>query len=191
MNRNPVAPLTDDADLQVYILKPLILINFDQNAEADNSVSFRVEVPDSRLRCNVALIGEPRAGAANNFIGSKAMTLWLREVEDSIQFGTSVPCTNLWGTSAAPGAFPGTVNAAGAIVADTALGGFSREFVTAGRAIVGTVRYQFAFNSGLGDLALQVRYTPEAGMRFSAKEWQAICNRAGRSFEGAGPINGA
>ncbi len=176
---------------QIHKLRPLTLIQFVGSSEAleNQSVSFRIEVPDSRLRVNVALIGVPTAGADSNFIGTKGLTLWLRAVEDSIDAGTVVPITNLWGTSAAPGAIPGYIDNTGAIVADSALGGWGKEFVTSGNAIEGTIRYPATVNTGAGLLVLQVRYTPEA-IRFPRDEWDEIRKACGRNLYGQ-PFIGA
>jgi hypothetical protein len=180
---------------QIHVLRPLPLIQFVGSSEAlTGDVSFRVEVPDSRVRVALEIIGQPGAGseAADNFIGGKGLTLWLRAVADSVDFGTSVPITNLWGTSAVPDPIPGYIDpTTGLAVADTNLGGWGKEFVTIGRAVVGTINYAAAFNSGAGQLVLQVRYQPDAGVRFPWDEWDEIrrsCDRSvlGQMLTGAG-----
>lgn len=176
-----------DTGRQIHFLRPLILCNFNNAIEAFGSIGFRVEVPDSRLRVNVALIGEPNAGASDHFIGPKNLLLWLRAVEDSIQFGTEVPITNLWGTGAAASPIPGVVNLAGAQVNDPNLGGFSREFTTAGRAIIGTITTPNpSVHNGNGNLTLQVRYTAD-GVTFRPAEWEEIRKACGNqpSYVGA------
>lgn len=183
---------TDDAGQgrQIHFLRPLLLMQFVGSSEAlTGAVSFRIEVPDSRLRVNVALLGIA-LGSSNNILGGKGLTLWLRAVEDAIDTGTVVPISNLWGTSAAPGAFPGYTDSTGTIVPDSGLGGWGKEFVTAGRAIEGTVNYPADVNTGVGNLVLQVRYTPEA-IRFPRVEWDEIrkscgCNRYGAPLIGGG-----
>jgi hypothetical protein len=175
---------------QIHVLRPLTLMQFAGSSEGNTGeVSFRVEVPDSRLRVNIALIGQPSDGAAANFIGTKALTLWLRAVEDSQDFGTEVPITNLWGTGAAADPIPGYIDpATGLAVADTNLGGWAKEFVTIGRGIIGTVNYPASVNTGAGQLVLQVRYQPEAGIRFPWDEWDEIRRSCDRSGIGALPL---
>ena len=182
---------TDDGGQgrQIHFLKPLTLMQFVGSSEAlDGAVSFRVEVPDSRLRVNIALIGVSQ-GSSNNILGGKGLTLWLRAVEDSWDTGTVCPITNLWGTSAAPGAIPGYIDNTGTIVADANLNGWGKEFVTAGRAIEGTVNYPASVNTGVGLLVLQVRYTAEA-IRFPRQEWDEIRRGCGRSLYGQPLIGG-
>jgi len=182
---------SDDAGQgrQIHFLRPLVLALFNNTTEGVSfQISSRVEVPDSRLRVSVALIGEPLAGSSATFIGTKGLALWLRAVEDSINTGAEVPVTNLWGTGAAASPIPGVVNAAGNQVADTSLGGWAKEFVTGGRAMVGTVTTPAgAVLTGAGNLVLQVRYTPEGTARFSRWEWEEIRKACGNrpSYVGA------
>jgi len=178
---------------QIHVLRPLALMQFVGSSEGNTGeVSFRVEVPDSRLRVNLAIIGQPSAGAAANFIGNKGLTLWLRAVEDSQDYGTEVPITNLWGDGTTPDPIPGSIDpATGLVVADTNLGGWAKEFVTIGRAIIGTVNYPATVNTGAGQLVLQVRYQPEAGIRFPWDEWDEIRRSCDRSGIGALPLQSA
>lgn len=181
---------SDDAGegRQLHVLKPEKLIFFDSGlfAGVTGSASFRVEVPDSRLRVHIAIIAQPPTNSSATpqaCLAGKNLTMWLRAVEDGIQSGRGIPITNLWGTNAAPGAIPGYVNAAGAIVADPDLAGWGKEFVTAARAIVGTINYPVAAGAPTCQIMLQVRYTPEA-IRFTAVEWQEICAQAGAATIG-------
>jgi len=166
---------------QRHVLPPVTLYQFSGSSEGNKgNVSFRVDVPDSRLRVNIALIGKPTGANTDPlFIGPKAMTMWLRAVEDAQQGGNAIPITNLWGTSAVPDPMPGYVDpTTGLVVADANLGGWGKEFVTAGNAIEGTIFYTTGAATGAGLLLLQVRYVPEA-IRFPDAEWQEIaaqCN---------------
>ena len=174
---------------QIHKLKPLTLMQFVGSSEGNTGeVQFRVEVPDSRLRVNIALIGIA-LGSSNNILGGKGLTLWLRAVEDAWDTGTVCPITNLWGTDAIPGAIPGYIDNTGTIVADPNLNGWGKEFVTSGNAIEGTVNYPSTVNTGAGQLVLQVRYTPEA-IRFPRDEWDEICRLCDRSRKGDALIAG-
>jgi len=168
---------------QVHKLKPLSLMQFVGSSEGNTGeVSFRVEVPDSRLRVQVALIGIA-LGSSNNVLGGKGLTLWLRACENAIDTGTVVPITNLWGTGGTLAPIPGYIDNTGAYVADANLAGWGKEFVTAGDAIEGTVNYPSTVNTGPGQLVLQVRYTPEA-IRFPRDEWDEIKRLCGRNRYG-------
>jgi hypothetical protein len=186
---------TDDSGQgrQIHVLGQAIpLIYFDGTAEGHTGpVEFRVEVPDSRLRVNIALIGQPGPGVDPNFIGGKGLTLWLRAVEDAVRGGAEVPITNLWGTSAVPGPIPGYIPpSTGLETRDTDLGGFGKEFVTSGNAIVGTVIVPPEMGTaGNGSLILQVRWTPEA-IRFPRDEWYEIRGQCDACIKG-NPITGA
>lgn len=178
---------------QFHPLLPMVIANFQGSSEGSvGSVSFRVLVPDSRLRTKIVLLPQrPPAGSTFTLQG-KGLTLWLRDTEPGQQTGTFYPVTNLWGTQAAPGPIPGTIDpATGLPVADTGLQGFGKEFVTSGRAIEGTITYTTINNTGKGQIVLQVEYTPEA-IRFPRQEWQEIVAQMGMqildrvpTFEGA------
>jgi len=175
---------------QRHVLDPLPLMNFVGSSEANTgSVDFRVEVPDSRLRVQLAIIGNPRDGSSVDFIGTKGLTLWLRAIEDSQFSGDPIPITDLWGTSGDPGPIPGEFDNTGTIVAVPTLGGWGKEFVTAGNAIMGTIDYPEVENTGPGDLILQVRYVPE-GFRIPWEEWDEIRRQCGRRLIGS-PLMGA
>lgn len=171
---------TDDAGQgrQFHTLLPIVVANFAGSSEGSvGSVSFRVFVPDSRLRTKIVLL--PVRTVSGFTLQGKGLTLWLRETEPAKQTGTYEPITNLWGTGAAPGPIPGTIDpATGLPVADANLQGFGKEFVTAGRAIEGTITYAVINNSGKGQIILQVEYTPEA-IRFPRNEWQEIVAEMG------------
>lgn len=179
---------------QRHVLPPVMLMQFNNNSEGHiGDVDFRVEVPDSRLRVNLAIIGKPTGSNTDYaFIGPKLMTMWLRAVEDAIQGGNAVPITNLWGIATAFDPIPGYIDNTGVAVADTSLGGWGKEFVTAGDAIEGTVHYGsdgVGVQSGTGLLLLQVRYVPEA-IRFPDNEWQEICAQCSANVKGL-PLLGA
>lgn len=168
---------------QIHVLRPLTLMQFAGSSEGNNgSASFRIEVPDSRLRVNVALLGQATDGS-NNILGGKGLTLWLRAVEDAIDGGGAVPITNLWGTGTTAAPIPGYIDNTGTAVADPDLGGWGKEFVTSGRAIEGTINYPSTVNTGAGLLVLQVRYTPEA-IRFPRDEWDEIRKACARNLIG-------
>ncbi len=174
---------TDDGGQgrQKHILLPETLINFQGNSEGNiGAVQFRVKVPDSRLRVKLSLVpATPPAGSATFTLSGKGLTLWLRDTEFAQQTGTYFPVTDLWGTAAVPGPIPGRINpATGLPIADPGLNGFSKEFVTAGDAIEGTVNYPVVVNNGKGQLLLQATYTPEA-IRFPREEWLEIKHECG------------
>jgi hypothetical protein len=182
--RNPGTPsnATDDKGQgrQKWILRPEILANFQGDSEGNTgSFSFRVLVPDSRLRTKIVLVPQKPPAGSNFTLAGKGLTLWLRDTEFGIQTGTYFPVTNLWGTAAAPGPIPGTIDpGTGLPIADAGLNGFGKEFVTSGAAIEGTVNYPGVVNNGKGQLVLQVQYIAEA-IRFPRHEWEEICSETG------------
>lgn len=190
---SPSSATDDDGQgRQIHVLPqavPLIYFTGDE-AGFTGDVSFRVEVPDSRLRVKISLIGQPGAGIDPGFIGGKGLTLWLRAVEDAVRGGAEVPITNLWGRGNAGGPIPGYVASDGTETTDPFLGGFSKEFVTAGDAIVGTVTVPVEQGGdGTGSLILQVRWQPEA-IRFPRDEWYEIRGQCQANIRG-NPIRGA
>ena len=183
---NPGTPsnATDDRGQgrQRHILLPEIICNFLGSSEGGSvgSVSFRVLVPDSRLRTKIVLVPQPASETSPNFtLVGKGLTLWLRDTERAVQTGTYYPTTNLWGTAAVPGPIPGDIDpGTGLPVADPGLGAFGKEFVTAGDAIEGTINYDAVVNTGRGQIALQVVYVPES-IRFPRNEWEEIKAQCG------------
>jgi len=182
---NPGTPsnATDDGGQgrQRHVLTPEILCNFfnDDDGGPGGSVTFRVLVPDSRLRTKIVLVPQPMPGSPDFVISDKGLTLWLRDTERGVQTGTFFPTTNLWGTSAVPGPIPGDINpATGLPVTDLGLNAFGKEFVTAGDAIEGTVNYESLTLTGRGQLVLQVTYIPES-IRFPRNEWDEIKAQCG------------
>jgi hypothetical protein len=176
---------------QIHYLRALPLMTFINSGSVTGSVSFRVDVPDSRLRVNVALLAQcTDGGSPASLIGAKGLNMWLRATEDSIETGDPAPITNLWGTGAQPAPIPGYIDPqTGLYAADANLGGWGKEFVTIGNAIVGTVNYPGADPTGAGQLVLQVRYIPEA-IRFPRDEWDEIRRQCGRKILGL-PLLGA
>jgi hypothetical protein len=182
--RNPGTPsnATDDGGQgrQKWRLAPEVLANFQGNSEGNTgTVSFRVKVPDSRLRTKVVLLPQNPPSASSFTLQGKGLTLWLRDTEFGYQTGKYYPVTNLWGTGATPGPIPGSIDpATGLPAADPDLQGFGKEFVTSGAAIEGTVTYAVINNSGKGQLILQVEYIAEA-IRFPRHEWAEIVSETG------------
>lgn len=174
---------TDDGGQgrQFHTLLPIVVANFAGNSEgAVGNVSFRVFVPDSRLRTKIVLLPQRPPAGSNFTLQGKGLTLWLRDTEPGKQTGTYYPITNLWGTSTTPGPIPGSIDpATGLPIADPGLQGFGKEFVTAGRAIEGTITYAVLNNSGKGQIVLQVEYTPDGTSRFPRNEWQEIVGETG------------
>ena len=144
--------------------KTLVTISNSPNVKA--VVTFRVPVPDSRLRVKISTIFVPQAGQST--VNAGTASLWLYEAEDDMSgtTGTTVPSTNVEGTSAAPTAIPATAG----------LSGYSREFVTGADAIEGVFTAIAGAAGGLGTWVLQVRYQPES-VRFTDAEWNEISQR--------------
>lgn len=129
--------------------------------------TFKVPVPDSRLRVKVSLIFVPNAGATLlSSLAAAAATIWLYDAEQdaSGQSGIELPCANVEGTSAAPTAFP----------AANGLYGYAREFTTSADNIKGD--WNATSFGVVHALVLQVRYAPDS-VRFSPEEWDEITRR--------------
>jgi hypothetical protein len=128
--------------------------------------TFKVPVPDSRLRTKISLFWNlPPAQA----LGSLASTLWLYEADLDLSGngGDLVPLTDLVGTQAAPLTIPQNVD----------LLGYSREFITAADYICGVLTMTVP-PEGQSSWVLQCRYQPQS-VRFTDDEWQEIaaaCN---------------
>lgn len=150
-----------DGPRQIYVPPPRTLVLF--GATGTGTVDFRVEMPDSRVRANVGVIGVPDPGQANNFLSLKNVKLWLRAVVDAKNGGMPIPITDLLGTQAAPATIPQSAG----------LGGYGREFVTAGDAIEGTITIGATGSTVAGELVLQVRYQPDS-QRLPWAEWDEI-----------------
>lgn len=137
--------------------------------------TFKVYVPDSRLRVKISVMFVPRAGLDPITFLTSTATLWLSalEMDESGVSGTDVPCTNLEGTSAAPTA----------ISAANGLYGYSKEFTTASDAIRGVLAATGSINT-IGTWMIQVRYQP-IGVSFSDAEWRELRTRMGVEVQGA------
>jgi hypothetical protein len=152
---------------QIHLLQPITPVYFTGGEGATGTVDFRVDVPDSRLRVRIDVIGVPAPGGRVDFLSTKVVSLWLRAVSDSQQDGWAVNVTNLFATQAAPLTIP----------QDAGLGGYSREFVTAADAIQGTLTIADGDNNP-GKLIVQARYQPDAGADF--ENWEEWTRFAGR-----------
>jgi hypothetical protein len=134
------------------------------------STTFRVPIPDSRLRVKISVIFVFKAGTqpVNPDLSSGGATLWLAETEDddSGMSGTTIASTNIEGTEAAPTVIPQAVG----------LAGYSREFITAADNIEG--RFSTSYNGFVGNWILQLRYQPDNGQHFTNEEWREICGQA-------------
>ncbi len=151
---------------QKHIPQSIILARLTGNPDAGKNITFRVPVPDSRLRVKLSILWTPGSGAFPN-LAAAGNTLWLYEAElDLSSSGRTVPCVDLEGTSAAPITIPKSAD----------LAGYSREFVTAADYIEGVVGIVgtalFA-----GTVILQTRYQPDS-VRFTQDEWDEIRREA-------------
>lgn len=131
--------------------------------------TFRVPIPDSRLRVKLSVLFIPGAGGAPNAASLGASTLWLYEADADLSglSGITIPATDIVGTSAVPLVIPASAD----------LGGYSREFVTAADAIEGVLT-STPGGPMIGTWMLQTRYQPDA-VRFTFEEWDQIkagCN---------------
>lgn len=130
------------------------------------TTDFKVPIPDSRLRVKLSIL---YILPGNTAVSNLSSTLWLREADEDASgvTGALIPLADIEGTSAAPTAIP----------SNTALLGYSREFISAADYIVGTFATLLA-PSALGSWVLQCRYQPQA-VRFTDEEWEEIaanCN---------------
>ena len=161
------SPASFDGPRQSWDLRPVTLAQFSGIGSAKTGpVTFRVNMPDSRVRVKLSLVFVPSSGAPGALAG-KGIALWLSEIEyDRQTSGLTIPSVNIEGTSAAP-----TL-----IFNDNALSGYSREFVTAADGVQGVVTIPAQLGDGkAGLLQLQGRMQPEA-QRLTDEEWLAIRN---------------
>jgi len=155
----------EDSAVHKWVPPQRSLITFATSAEGPATASFRVPIPDSRLRVKISLLFVPTASENPTDISGSA-TLWLAETdwENSGVTGRTIALTNIEGTKAAPTA----------IAAAVGLLGYSREFVSAGDAIEGV--FVATNPDQLGTWVLQARYQPDA-VRFTNREWNEIKNQ--------------
>ncbi len=159
----------DNSAMQVYQGKTLTLVVNDPDSDDGAAVSFKVPIPDNRVRCEITVLYVPAAG--EELISDLApanATLWLYTLAEdrSGVSGIELPVVNVEGSATTPTPIP---TAAG-------LYGYSRSFQTLGHAIGG------AFNTDAvsqpGTWQLQTTYCPD-GVRFTPEEWDQItreCN---------------
>jgi hypothetical protein len=150
-----------------------VLVRFDGATLATAQVTFRVPVPDSRLRVGIKVLGYPQGAVARNFLAGKNVKLWLYAA-DELDNGTTIPVTDL-----SIGSSVSTQSAPVTIPVDPGLGGFAREMVTSADYIEGVLTCIGVANGVKGQLILAARYQPEAGANFSWDEWaeiRALCD---------------
>ena len=123
-------------------------------------IRFRVDIPDPRLRVQIAVRAAPsnQGNRPNNCLQARNGTLWLATLEDDEgdggdAGGLGTPINNLEGSAATPIPFP----------VDAGLGGYGREFSTLGNAIQGVIIFplQAAIANTACKLWLQSRFAPQ------------------------------
>jgi hypothetical protein len=172
------SPTSFDGPRQEFIPRRVILAQISGSNGPGGVTQFRVETPDSRLRVRISVVGIPEAGGQPDFMFALGAKLWLAALEDdqTSTSGIAIPVINTIPlvTRAAPLAIPQTA----------ALGGYSRELVTAADAIFGELTIPALIGDGqIGVVALQVRYQPE-GQRLPWKEWDEIRRECGGALLG-------
>lgn len=154
---------------QKIVTNPQVLATFGSIGK-NGGATFRVPMPDSRLRVKITILFVPNAGAYPSSGLANTCTLWLCEAEQDISgvSGSTFPCANIEGTSGTPSQFP---------VADGLLG-YTREFISAADDIEGTFN---CATSLVGNWVLQCRYQPDS-VRFTDAEWQEIASQCNPSL---------
>lgn len=162
-------PTAGEGPRQFEVARRRELVRFNSGAGgAGGTVRFRVMTPDARLIAKVSLVGcSIGTGPGSVVLAGRGMTLWLAAVEeDQARGGRYIPVTDLAGsTQAAPINLP----------ANSALGGFSREFVTSADAIEGEITVPAQAPGGVqGSLFLQTRWQPAAFRLMPWAEWDEV-----------------
>jgi hypothetical protein len=162
---------------QFYAPRPDILTDL-VGGGSPVKATFRVPMPDSRVRCKVTVLYSP-VPQGNDFAlpvditgFNSAIWLGLEEIDWAGRVAGPVPVTNLivnpttglLVTRAAPLAIPSDANVMG----------FSEEFVTAGDQIFGELTTTYVPGAP-GRWMLYTRYQPD-GLYLPPDEWQEICN---------------
>jgi hypothetical protein len=153
---------SQDPRWQRWIPKTVTLAAIKAGEGITKDVFFSVPYPDSRLRVKVTLMFIPDDPS----VTSTAL-LWMYEadLENGGMRGDNIPLTDLVGTSAAPLSIP----------KNAALGGYTREFVSAADYIEGRLSVNDEVS---GYWVLQTRYQPQS-VSFTSEEWKLItaqCN---------------
>jgi hypothetical protein len=144
----------------------IILARLTGNPDAGKAISFKVPIPDSRLRVKISILFTPLSGAFPNLLAA-GNTMWLRETEDDRgASGRTVPCLDLEGLKAAPIGIPQTAD----------LAGYSREFITSADNIEGDLQL-VGVATFIGTVTLQCRYQPDS-VTFTQQEWDEIRREA-------------
>jgi hypothetical protein len=167
------SPTSREGPRQLYRPRRDLLVHFTAAGGAGGVVRFRVDIPDPRLRVQLAVRAVPddQIRRPNDVLAGRALKLWLSTLEDDEADGGSAgglgtPITNLEGTSGVPIAFP----------ADAGLGGYGREFSTLGNAIQGviTIPAQPALAAQACKLFLQTRFAPQVQQVIPWDQWEEI-----------------
>lgn len=160
---------------QFYAPRPDILSDLAANA-TNVKATFRVPMPDSRLRVKVSLIYSPVPGVTIPFdigtVNSHAIWMGLEEIDWAGRIAGPIPTINvirnpttgLLVTRAAPLVIPSDVNVMG----------YSQEFQSAGDQIFGELTTTFVA-AAPGRWMLYTRYQPD-GIVLPEEEWQEITN---------------
>lgn len=156
---------------QIIIPQPIILgFNSGGSEAPTQSVEFRVQIPDSRLRVKTSVIFVPNAPVFPVDISTMDPTLFLAEEDEcySGQYSGYVPLVAI---------IPGTsVGAPLSLPAAADLLGYSIESTTAADAIHGYLTWSSGAIPGLW--TLQTRYQPD-GQRLPDEDWaetRQLCN---------------
>ncbi len=168
------SPTAFSGPRQKHVPNAIPLANFDGATLATKTVAFRVPIPDSRLRVKIGVLGRNNGGVALNFLFAKSVALWLYAA-DEVPGGGVEPVVNLPLVSGGVDSTQGTPIK---IPTQAGLGGYSREFETAGDYIEGVLTLVGVANGVKGGLILQTRYQPAAGQRFTYEEWDEIRREA-------------
>jgi hypothetical protein len=169
MNGHPY----EHVNKQFYAPRPDVLSDLAATATGVKA-TFRVPVPDSRLRVKVSVIYCPVPGVTIPFdigtVNSHYLWLGLEELDWAGRIAGPIPTQNLiinpatatYYTRAAPLVIPSDVNVMG----------FSQEFQTAGDQIFGELTTTFVA-AAPGRWMLYTRYQPD-GLWLPPDEWEAV-----------------
>ncbi len=160
------SPTTPAGPRQLYCPRRLLLCTFNGASGAGGSVSFRVNLPDSRLHWKAEVLGVPEGNASPAvLLAGRGLKIWTAALaDDDVKGGRGTPVTNISGTAAAGAAFP-----------SAGLGGYSIEnFTTAADGIQGVITVPAQLGGVKGALYLQARYQPATFQIVPWEQWDEI-----------------